>query len=126
MGRPVRQSREGRNSMGNNTRGIWRLVAGVAILAASTGVSRAQEVIFKGKALKMVAVQAGARLCDRSRTVKLRVLVNANGTVKDVQVLGGNPILSECSVKAVKQWQFAATEKEENMDISVVFDPSLN
>jgi hypothetical protein len=29
-------------------------------------------------------------------------------------------------VKAVKQWQFVATEKEESMDISVVFDPSLN
>jgi len=132
MGRPVRQSREGRNCMGKNTKGIWRLVAGAAMvtvgMAASAGVSRAQEVIFKGKALKMVAVQYPSVLKSRGigGTVKLRVQVNANGTVKDVQVLGGNPILSECSVKAVKQWQFVATEKEESMDISVVFDPSLN
>jgi TonB family protein len=118
--------------MGKNTKRIWRLVARAAIVtagvAASAGVSRAQEVIFKGKALKMVAVQYPSVLKSRGigGTVKLRVQVNANGTVKDVQVLGGNPILSECSVKAVKQWQFAATEKEESMDISVVFDPSLN
>jgi TonB family protein len=114
--------------MAKNTRMIWRLVAGAAIVAASAGASKAQEVIFKGKALKMVAVQYPSVLKSRGigGTVKLRVQVNANGTVKDVQVLGGNPILSECSVKAVKQWQFAATEKEENMEISVVFDPSLN
>src|SRR5579863_7421508 len=116
---------EGRNSMGNNTKRIWRLVAGAAMNA---GVSGAQEVIFKGKAIKMVAVQYPSVLKSRGigGTVKLRVQVNANGTVKDVQVLGGNPILSECSVKAVKQWQFVATEKEESMEISVVFDPSLN
>ena len=118
--------------MGKNTKRIWRLVARAAIVtagvAASAGVSKAQEVIFKGKALKMVAVQYPSVLKSRGigGTVKLRVQVNANGTVKDVQVLGGNPILSECSVKAVKQWQFVATEKEESMDISVVFDPSLN
>ena len=122
-------AKQGRSEfMGNNTKRIWRLVAGAAIVAATAGTSKAQEVIFKGKALKMVAVQYPSVLKSRGigGTVKLRVQVNANGTVKDVQVLGGNPILSECSVKAVKQWQFVATEKEESMDISVVFDPSLN
>jgi outer membrane biosynthesis protein TonB len=54
------------------------------------------------------------------------VLVNANGTVKDVQVQGGNPILSECAVKAVKQWVFVASEKDESIEVSVAFDPHLN
>jgi hypothetical protein len=44
--------------------------------------------------------------------------------VKDVQVLGGNPILSDCAVKAVKQWVFVASEKEESIEISVGFDPN--
>jgi len=39
-------------------------------------------------------------------------------SVKDVQVQGGNPILSDCAVKAVKQWVFVASEKEREYEIS--------
>jgi len=115
--------------MMNNSNRIWGLVVGAALVAASAGVSIAQEVVLNSrKALKMVAVQYPSVLKSRGigGTVKLRVQVNANGTVKDVQVLGGNPILSECSVKAMKQWLFVAAEKDEAIELSVVFDPSLN
>jgi len=121
--------REGRKSMMNNSNRIWGLVVGATLVAASAGVSIAQEVVLHSrKALKMVAVQYPSVLKSRGigGTVKLRVQVNANGTVKDVQVLGGNPILSECSVKAMKQWLFVAAEKDEAIELSVVFDPSLN
>jgi TonB family protein len=115
--------------MTNNSKRAWGLVVGVTLVAASVGTSIAQEVILNNrKALKMVAVQYPSLLKSRGigGTVKLRVQINANGTVKDVQVLGGNPILSECSVKAMKQWQFVAAEKDETIEMSVVFDPSLN
>jgi TonB family protein len=115
--------------MTNNSKRIWGLVVGAALVAASAGVSTAQEVVLNSrKALKMVAVQYPSVLKSRGigGTVKLRVQVNANGTVKDVQVLGGNPILSECSVKAMKLWLFVAAEKDESIVLSVVFDPSLN
>jgi len=115
--------------MKNNSKGIWGLVVGAALVAASAGVSIAQEVVLNSrKALKMVAVQYPSVLKSRGigGTVKLRIQINANGTVKDVQVLGGNPILSECSVKAMRQWQFVAAEKDESIEMSVVFDPSLN
>jgi len=57
-------------------------------------------------------------------TVRMRVLVTPSGTVKDVQILGGNPILADCAAKAVKQWMFIAAEKEETVDVSVGFDPN--
>jgi TonB family protein len=120
---------EGRKTMKNNSKKIRGMLAGVVLVAATAGWSVAQEVSsFNRKALKMVAVQYPSILKSKGigGTVKLRLLVSANGTVKDVQVLGGNPILSDCSVKAVKQWVFAASEKDESIEISVFFDPNLN
>jgi TonB family protein len=113
--------------MQNNSRKIRGMLAGAVLLAASAALSAAQEVVFNRRALKMVAVQYPSVLKVRGigGTVKLRVQANANGTVRDVQVMGGNPILSDCSVKAVKQWLFVASEKDESIEISVVFDPNL-
>ncbi|HWO30404.1 MAG TPA: energy transducer TonB [Candidatus Acidoferrum sp.] len=114
--------------MKNNSRAIRGMLAGAVLVAASAGLSAAQEVSFNRKAVKMVAVPYPSILKSKGigGTVKLRVLVSANGTVKDVQVLGGNAILADCSVKAVKQWVFAASEKEESIELSVAFDPNLN
>jgi TonB family protein len=119
-------SREGRITMKNNSRKIRGILAGAVLVAASAGLSAAQEVTSSRKVLKAVAAQYPSVLKRRGigGTVKLRVLVNPSGTVKDVQVLGGNPILSDCAVKAVKQWVFVASEKEESIEIAVGFDPN--
>jgi TonB family protein len=117
---------EGRKTMKNNSRKIRGLLAGAVLVAACAGLSVAQEVTSSRKVLKAVAAQYPSVLKRRGigGTVKLRVLVNPNGSVKDVQVLGGNPILSDCAVKAVKQWVFVTSEKEESIEISVGFDPN--
>jgi len=106
-----------------NLRGI---LAGVVFLAVSAGLGSAQEVTTTRKVVKSVAAQYPSVLKRRGigGTVKLRVLVNPGGTVKDVQVLGGNPILSDSASKAVKQWVFAPADKEESIEVSVGFDPN--
>ena len=78
------------------------------------------------KVLKKVEAQYPAVLKRRGigGVVKLRVLIQANGTVKDSQVVGGSPILADCAQKAIKQWVFASAESETSMEISFVFDPN--
>jgi len=112
--------------MKNKSRKIHGMVVGAVLVAASAGLSVAQEVSSSRKLVKTVAAQYPSVLKRRGigGTVKLRVLVNASGTVKDAQVLGGNPILADCAVKAVKQWVFVGSEKEESIEISVGFDPN--
>jgi TonB family protein len=39
--------------------------------------------------------------------VRLKAIVLPNGSVADVQVIGGNPILVENAIKAVKSWKYA-------------------
>lgn len=110
----------------SNSSKLRGILAGAVLVAASTGWVAAQEVTSSRKVVKSVAAQYPSVLKRRGigGTVKLRVLVNPNGTVKDVQVLGGNPILSDSATKAVKQWVFAAADKEESIEIAVGFDPN--
>jgi len=55
--------------------------------------------------------------------VKLKVFVKADGTVRDTEVMGGNPILAESAQKSVMQWKFSPASSETALEISVVFDP---
>jgi TonB family protein len=55
--------------------------------------------------------------------VRLRVFVKPDGTVRDTEVIGGNPILVESAQKSVMQWKFTTGSSETVMEISVVFDP---
>lgn len=49
--------------------------------------------------------------------VRLTVVVLPNGSVANVVVRGGNPILVENAVKAVKNWKYtpAASQTEEDL-----------
>jgi periplasmic protein TonB len=42
-------------------------------------------------------------------TVKLHAIVATNGSVKELTVISGEPILAESAVTAVKQWQYKPT-----------------
>ena len=54
--------------------------------------------------------------------VRLKVQIDADGSVKAVEVLGGNPIFAEAAMKAIKQWRYSATGKERTGNVSVEFE----
>ena len=76
------------------------------------------------KILKKVTPQYPAILRTKGigGIVRLKVIIKPDGSVRDTEVLGGNPILAESAEKAVLQWKFAPASSETNMEISVVFD----
>ena len=47
-----------------------------------------------------------ARKMNLEGTVKVKVQITPQGTVKDAQVLGGHPVLADAAVNAVKQWKY--------------------
>jgi TonB family protein len=57
-------------------------------------------------------------------TVRLKALVKADGTVKSVDVVGGNPILADSAKNAVLQWKFAPGSGETSVDVAMNFDPN--
>ena len=42
-------------------------------------------------------------------TVELSATIAANGVVKEVHVMNGNPLLVQAAVDAVKQWKYRPT-----------------
>jgi periplasmic protein TonB len=44
-----------------------------------------------------------------SGTVQLRAIIGTDGTIQNIQVVSGNPILANAAVAAVKQWRYQPT-----------------
>jgi len=55
-------------------------------------------------------------------TVRLKVTIASKGTVEDVELLGGNPILGETAMAAVKKWVYAAGRSRTQAEVSIPFD----
>jgi TonB family protein len=55
-------------------------------------------------------------------TVRLQVTVSANGGVENVKLLGGNPILAESAIAAVKQWVYSSGHSRSTIEVSVPFE----
>jgi TonB family protein len=55
--------------------------------------------------------------------VRVEVQVAPNGTVRNVKLLGGNPILGQSTMKAVKTWKYAPAAAEETLTVKWEFDP---
>lgn len=64
-----------------------------------------------------------ARTMNLSGTVRLEALVLANGTVKSIQVKGGNPLLAQAAQNAVREWKWAKAERESTEMLEFQFKP---
>jgi TonB family protein len=54
-------------------------------------------------------------------TVRLQVTISVRGGVEEVEVLGGNPILAEAAVAAVKQWVYNTGSSRTVTEVSIPF-----
>ena len=77
------------------------------------------------KILKKVEAQYPATLkrLHIGGTVRLKVYIKPDGSVRESEVQGGSPALADAAQKAVMQWKFAPGEAESSMQVSIVFDP---
>jgi len=64
-----------------------------------------------------------ARNMNLSGTVKLAALVQANGTVKSVEVKGGNPLLVQAAQRAVQDWKWEKSDRESTEEVEFRFHP---
>jgi protein TonB len=64
-----------------------------------------------------------AKKMNVSGSVKLQVLIAANGQVKMVKPLGGHPLLIDAAENAVKQWRYEPGAESTEL-IEIHFTPS--
>jgi TonB family protein len=55
--------------------------------------------------------------------VKVDALVAPDGSVKDVNVIGGHPVLAQAAAKAVRQWKWEPSAHESHELVQVKFSP---
>ena len=99
----------------------------VLTLSFQIGVAAAQDEQSAGdrKVVNKVVptYPAIARSMNLSGTVKLEALVLANGSVKAVQVKGGNPLLVQSAQRAVQDWKWEKAEHESTEQVEFRFHP---
>ena len=54
-------------------------------------------------------------------TVKLKIWINPDGTVRRLEYVGGHPVLAESALRAVKGWKYEAGSKETTATVEVRF-----
>ena len=64
-----------------------------------------------------------ARRMNLTGTVKLEIVVAPNGTVKDVKVVGGHPVLATAAADAVRKWRFEPSAAETSGVVDIKFEP---
>jgi TonB family protein len=56
--------------------------------------------------------------------VKLEIVVAPNGSVKDIKIVGGHPLLANAVVDAVRKWRYEAASRETIETLEFRFDPN--
>jgi TonB family protein len=54
-------------------------------------------------------------------TVKLKVWINSDGSVRRLEYIGGHPLLAQAALKAVKNWKYELGAKETTSQVEVKF-----
>jgi TonB family protein len=62
-----------------------------------------------------------AKQMNITGTVKLMVVVAPNGSLKDAKVVGGNPILVNAAMDALKKWKFEPANGESSGTVEFKF-----
>ena len=83
----------------------WLLAAilGAAMCQASTGAEPDRKVVIRVKP----AYPELARQMNVTGTVKIEVVIAANGSIKSLKPIGGHPLLIQSASEALKKWRFA-------------------
>ena len=64
-----------------------------------------------------------AKKMNITGTVKILVVVSPNGSLKDTKVVGGNPVLVNATIDALKKWRFEPADSESTGTLEFKFQP---
>jgi len=64
-----------------------------------------------------------ARTMNLSGTVKLEATVAPNGSVKSVDIKGGNPLLAQSAQSTVRDWKWEKADHETTELLEIRFTP---
>jgi len=105
---------------------IASLLIGVGVITGSSSLPAVAqtELTRKVKIRVNPPYPELARRLNLRGSVKVLVTVSPNGNLKDTKVMGGNPILVNAAMDALKKWKFEPAEEESTGTVEFKFEPS--
>ncbi len=103
------------------------LVALLAVMIAAQTATAQNSASDGGRKIKSKVAPVYPELAKQMNvggTVKVQVIVAANGTVKAAKALGGHPLLIESAVDAVKKWKYEPDKDETTIIVQFNFTPA--
>jgi TonB family protein len=92
----------------------------------SANTSAANGPLEGSRRLERTVLPEYPQIAERMKltgTAQVQAVVKPDGTVKEVNVLGGHPLLVEALVRAVKQWRYQPGSKETVEVVKYSFGP---
>ena len=84
-------------------RWLLAVALGAAMCQASTAAEPDRKVVSRVKPAYPVL----ARQMNVTGTVKIEVVIAANGSVKSLKPIGGHPLLIQSASEALKRWRYS-------------------
>jgi protein TonB len=85
--------------------------------------AQSEEIVRRAKNKVQPQYPDLARKMNLTGTVKIEVMVAANGTVKGARVVGGHPVLANAALDAARKWRFEPASAESSGIIDFKFEP---
>ena len=107
----------------------WATVGVSALLIAATTMLQSLPAAAQGELARKPKTKVApvypelARRMNITGTVKVLVVVSANGSLKDTKVVGGNPLLVNAAMDALKKWRFEPADAESSGTVEFKFQP---
>ena len=99
-----------------------RMIKVVAVLILAIGTLCAEDQPERKLLIRLDAEYPEIALkMNLHGTVKLKIWISNDGTVRRLEYIGGHPLLAESALKAVKNWKYEAAPKESVADVEVKF-----
>ena len=99
-------------------------VLALALLLAAVTTSYGEEPRRKQKSGNPPEYPELARKMHIEGVARVELTVLSNGTISNVKELGGNPVLLEALVRAVRKWRYEPSDRESVVIVQYEFKSS--
>jgi TonB family protein len=105
-----------KSSMQKSAAGWLRLIAAIVLLTACALADTRKPVVNPDPEYPEIA-----RRMNITGTVKMEIVIAADGTIKSMKVLGGHPVLVDSVQRALKKWKYAPASEETTLQLDFKF-----
>ena len=97
---------------------LTKILASLVLLVGILGADSTDRKIVYQENPDYPAIAAQMNLHG---TVKLKIWINSDGSVRRLEYVGGHPLLAQAALKAVKEWKYEPGPKETTAQVELKF-----